>query len=331
MWPLCLRFLLACGDSIFGRHVLFSLPSDLYAAGEANERRMVRRRAAVATTIALLGAITPGGTSKSNIKFMEECAKARLVFLHIPKTGGSTVEEQMRAQGCLVGRFGDDGPDGPIKFPYLDVDSKTGKEFTPCSTGTSWWHTPPSWGLLNLSSVLSFTVMRDPIDRFMSALNFGWNHTKHFERTCSGRGCSGAKFNWQLGPDAFVDFYFRDRTPYHSRTGRGKQEVIFDGDCHLVPQSAYLYDRYGNRVQHILRTESLATDLVALAERTGLPLHFPEKVLHSKANTHKAFSKRDLSPRSLETIRNYYAEDVQLLERLAPLSSHAEQGRASKH
>lgn len=231
------------------------------------------------------------------------CGATPLLFLHIPRTGGTSVEEVFRAQGCPVGRLG-------VRYAT--------QEETKC-TSKSWWHTPPLHTKVDLSRFVSFTVVRDPIDRFISVLNWGWNWTRHWRQ-----GVDGKHFDFRDGVDAFVRFYLSDT-----------RRLIFDGDCHLLPQSLYLRDTFGRRVHHVLHTASLADELPYLAARLGaraLPptpaptnaagaprarrptRHFATK--NSTKRRAQRFTASDLSAQSLAAVRAYYAEDFRALRRL---------------
>jgi hypothetical protein len=80
-----------------------------------------------------------------------------------------------------------------------------------------------------------------------------------------------------------------------------------------------LHDSHGHRVQHVLRTERLDTDLPELMSRLGLPfgLRHGDTVMNANGLVAEGnFTEKDLSKRALGLIRAYYEEDFRLLETL---------------
>ena len=81
-----------------------------------------------------------------------------VLFIHIPKTGGTTIENDLKRIGFDVGMF----------FPW--PTNYTGPDCFP-------WHTPPRYfHSIDFSDFITFTVVRDPIDRFFSEEN--WRNHK---------------------------------------------------------------------------------------------------------------------------------------------------------
>jgi len=76
--------------------------------------------------------------------------QSNLQFIHIPKTGGTTIEDLFQGMNMSVGRFGVTYEVYPLR-------------------GCSKWHIPPLVSVKN-----SFTFVRDPYERLQS--EFYWGH-----------------------------------------------------------------------------------------------------------------------------------------------------------
>ena len=179
---------------------------------------------------------------------------------------------------------------------------------------------PTSFTSVNLQAYVTLTVVRDPLERFLSALNHGWNWTAHFKLSCAHHRHSPC-FDFGSGPDAFVQFYLNPRHPFRA----------FDGDCHLLPQSWYLRDARGNRVAHVMHTANLSVELPRLSHQLGLHLAFPntssgwralskERSPPKTARRSRLFTAHDLSSASLQLIRAFYADDFDSSASAAPSS-----------
>lgn len=121
-------------------------------------------------------------------------------FIHIPKTGGTSIEDTLAAIGIYAGR---QAFKNNVVPPYLTVS-------VPCSK----WHRPPKSFVKG-----SFCVLRDPYVRLVSEYNyerknrkFGFSHT----------GCTCAEFD---------DWIRRMYTEVRSNT--------WTRDCHFLSQTEY--------------------------------------------------------------------------------------------
>ena len=201
-----------------------------------------------------------------NKKFDLGFLKKPLLFVHVPKTGGTMVEETFLKYGYFVGIF-------------LDKDSRSYINNYKCST----WHYPHKHSKINFNDYITFIVVREPISRLLSELN--WKHFGYFYK------------NRFSDINSFISYHF------------GKKEISYDGDCHLVPQYEYLYDSYGNKVENILNQKTLNKDLEGFIKKYNLDILVSNKKVNT---TTKKYFIEDISYNNLELIKNYYKKDLEL-------------------
>ena len=201
----------------------------------------------------------------------------RLLFIHIPKTGGTSVEQ-------ALGLFGDWQLEdqtrlfGLVQSPQL-LAHGWGSAFL---QHLSWSEIHQHW---DFSQALCFAVVRNPWARFASVYT---NTDPHLLQTARGRGLElqGLSF------EAFVD------------ATEGLQHA------HLRPQREYLCTATGAvAVPQLLRTETLSQDYAALAAAHGLPGPLP---WHNRSAAPRRLEQL-YDRRTWQRIGERYAADVALL------------------
>jgi hypothetical protein len=161
------------------------------------------------------------------------CHPYRCVFVHIPKTGGISVEHVFLG---LVGLTWDTraplllrGNDDPAKGPPYLAHLK-GTEYVGC-------------GYLSreqFDAYFKFSFVRNPWDRMVSEYKYRRHPMRMTFKT------------WLL-----------EHLP---------QPGFTDAYCHLVPQHEFLYDREGRLLADFVgRYESLQADFEVVCERLGIP------------------------------------------------------------
>jgi len=190
----------------------------------------------VDNTYSLLGATTVDGGETSCLK-----------LIHIPKTGGSSIEEA--------------GPRSKHHWGKYDSTLKCKGEHTGCQ-GCSFWHLPPSWNTSLWDSYRScdtFCVVRNPMSRVVSEYRFKLNIARQQDK------CSSEHFQ------AWLQSNLKQKDRRHD-------------DCHWVPQKDYVFSKEGARTcTHVLRYENIEKEFSALMGAWGfnVPLQLHKKLYHN--------------------------------------------------
>lgn len=192
-----------------------------------------------------------------------------LLFIHIPKTGGTFVEDEFKKYNYNVGRH---DPNKNLRT----------------NSTCSFWHTPlKSNKKINFKDYITFTVVRDPYDRIISEYN--WANFPRYKGTGLTRDTEINDFVSELNKD----------------------QIIYKGDCHLVPQTEYLTDAYGNKVQHILHQEHLNEELNEFIKTYKLNIQLSTQKRNKQSRNH---TKDELNDTSLKLIQKYFKKDFDELK-----------------
>lgn len=93
---------------------------------------------------------------------------------------------------------------------------------------------------------------------------------------------------------------------------------MFVGDCHLLPQTDYIYDKGDSRTcDHVLRLESLGSDFDELMEQYGLPARIGAFDQHNPGAC-SSLTRKDLTEETLQLLGSVYADDFRLLNYTVP-------------
>ena len=188
-------------------------------------------------------------------------SKKSLFFVHIPKNAGTSIEELFKKYNYKLGRY----------------------HLTESINNVAKWHYPPKYMKeYNYSNYITFCVVREPISRFVSAVNYRISY-----------------FNENI-PDINVF------TKYVLSPNVDK---LHNFDCHFLPQSEYLYDSYGNKIKNILRFSHLEEDLKRFIKKYKLSVVYSNT--QENVNNNK-FKVSDLNEESLNLIKQYYFKDFLL-------------------
>lgn len=112
-----------------------------------------------------------------------------------------------------------------------------------------------------------------------------------------------------------LNLFVHQRLGHHQNATAYKSRY-YGNDCHLVPQSDYIYNQRGDRIiQHILRYEHLRGDFEKLAHCYGLPgdMIIPMKQKsRRKGLGDRGLSVSDLSDTAMKAIEKRYQKDFEV-------------------
>ena len=209
-----------------------------------------------------------------------------LQFLHITKCAGTSLENWGRKNGFKWGRFFK-GTIGQLKSPHEN------------GLRSERHHVPPSFFVENpYASYDLFVVVRDPFDRAISEFRCPW---KGFRAPAKTKEARDQRAN---ATKEDLNNWLSDRM--------GKMRAPFK-TCHLIPQSAYIFDESDNAVipaERVLKFENLTEDLTRLCAEIGLP---EMKLVHANASEMPFFDYHSLTEEVRNLLRLAYARDFELL------------------
>jgi hypothetical protein len=148
------------------------------------------------------------------------------------------------------------------------------------------WHVPARYSKQNYNED-TFCVVRDPYERILS--EYKYVHRKDYKK-------------WDNKED--LNKWIQKQL---------SKKPNFSHDCHLLPQTDYIFDENGEQVcTHILNIKNLKNEFNSL-----MKYHHPSVVMNNeKQNTTDMFKnihKNDLSKKTKEMIHDYYKDDFKLL------------------
>lgn len=172
-----------------------------------------------------------------------------LVFVHIPKNAGTTIENTVNSSGTLWGKHADN-----VLREFL------GPQAPACSS----WHVPPSFFTADSPYTsqddVVFAVTRDPWDRTLSEFQYqNWNGMANVPCTMDG-------FNGWLQHRLSLDRY--------------------TADCHFLPQWDYIEGPDGHRYvldENLIPIVELGTKLSTLLEQYHVHMHLGTRAMDSTA------------------------------------------------
>lgn len=200
------------------------------------------------------GLAVPAGRKRR--RRMEQIRKAGLLFIHIPKNAGMSVAEAVYGQ--------------QVNHDSIRYYQKARPDM--------------------VEALPSFAVLRDPVDRFISAYNYarvGGVAANRISKPFSARYAAFRSI------DEALDHVEQARRPY-------------DVDHIFRPQSWYVTDRQG-RVA--------VTKLLLFSEIGRIAEYFPDIPVRPLEHLNRVpTTARQMSDRQIARVRALYAQDVELVE-----------------
>merc|ERR1719232_1893403 len=240
--------------------------------------------------------ITPRNQRKENFEI------GKLEFHHIPKTGGTSIEDAAAAAGIRWSRckymFTDCGKNiskSPInKFPFNTSADFTRSHATFLNESeipyflwkVEYWHMPLHW-LKNFpfdANTKTFTVVRNPYDLAISEYYCPWNGAKSSRRNIN---------NW-----------IQRKIVCNEKSDKLKSKIY---SAHFLPQYDHIYNKHGKKIiDYVLKFENLDEQFQNLMKKFSLNLNL------RKVNTRKVDSELGIANLTNETIamiNEYYKND----------------------
>lgn len=210
---------------------------------------------------------------------------ARLLeFVHITKTGGTSIEAAAAAAGikwgiCHFQKELSVGCSGSPNIP-MTIESLRFKNISP-------WHQPLQYFALNpFQHADTFAVVRNPYDRYIS------------EYYCPWGGYHAPNEN-KDDPDV-MNKYLQYRIPRET-------------EHHWLPQHFYIYNEGERVVDHVLHFENLEEGFKDLMKRYKLHIFLPSTPLNSRKEPYR-LTVKDLYPDTLSVINEVAALDFELFD-----------------
>lgn len=236
------------------------------------------------TTAGNLMVLNGGDSSEDGPLVLFDCSQRKsLVFLHIPKNAGTSIESIAKMHAMFWGAN------------RIRARNALEKQTLPDGEKCSSWHVPPYLfkGAMYKNSEV-FCVVREPHDRIVS--EYRWR-----ARQGLLKGCSDQSLNtW-----AQKQVKMLPHQPFHS-------------DCHFVPQINYVWNPKTRQqtCHHVLQMKSLASDFNNLMVNRGYQLRM---VRHANAGSAcSGLNAAHLWPYTQSMIQHAYKADYALVANPPP-------------
>jgi len=223
--------------------------------------------------------------------------ESRLGFMHIPKNGGTAIE--------------DAGLDHGVRWGANHARLQ-GRRLMPDGHLCSAYHVPigmletlaPEHASLSYAGKDVFCIVRDPVQRalseYMYLLDMMWGRSLAAEQhteLLAYPACSREGLN-----------EFTQTTVKRVRAG----EPYID-DCHHLPQARFIWDSQGRqRCKHIFRMENLSTSFNAFMAAFGSGIRL-QGLHHTSMGKCPNISAADMNASTLTLLAEVYSDDFRLL------------------
>jgi len=256
-----------------------------------------------------------------------------LEFVHIPKTGGSAIEEMAKRHGIPWGQCAF-LPKGHAKCPGRRIPYGIFRARDVPFSGVPIWHVPPKYfdqvmvfrndtrignPYIKKNNRTLFAVVRNPYDRLLSEYYFRMHLVlkKPLEYTNKAKNLN-----------QFVMHHLSRMSKFTPNDAR-----FYQLSGHLIPQYEYVYSDHNpstmnntesnihnprppqeKLVHHVLSFENLVADfenLMTVYGQNKTDWIFPEPNT-IRATSQKLLSPKDFSPESIQLIQTFYRKDFEM-------------------
>lgn len=235
-----------------------------------------------------------------------------LKFVHIAKTGGTSIEAAAAEKGIAWGRchFEDSCVTGsPSQQQWKGVPKSGGKD------GTPFWHLPPEFftdPVLNASFPHNpyggadlFAVVRNPYERVLSEYYY----------FVAVKSSTRKRFQNKKHDAAFMNKWIsrllrrhRQSSIHPTLASKASTEHYHLREGHLIPQYNFIFG-FDKRqlVKHVIKYERLSEEFDALMQEYGLPIQLPQE--RHRESGEKKLGATDLTLENLKLIEDVYQDD----------------------
>jgi hypothetical protein len=247
----------------------------------------------------------------------------QLQFVHIPKTGGSSIVEMGNKVGV---RWGDRRVNWPGQRHGEDTLAACSGGCKGTQQPCSPWHLPPAFFEARkihpnpYEEQNSFCVARHPYARAVS--QYVWNMQVTMRGASDkelNEACTATRMNSQI----LEGLARRNASLALAAGGRTINSLAAEEDCHWLPLVAYTKGESGCKV--VLNTETLAEDfdeLVDTQPHKGNPLAKLPKMVHNKSEHFCKLDVSELNTAARKALAEVYAEDIEMFG-YSPDAPHA--------
>lgn len=233
-----------------------------------------------------------------NIDTTLKPVSGKLEYVHITKTGGSSIEMAGSKWGISWGAchflfdLYDENKPCPKDVKW-DVVSFTNSRFLANGTKREGpdWHVPPRFWTPNyMSNKDTFTVVRNPYDRAVSEYYNPWN------------GYKGKNPNNPNQLNSWIQRLIRRKSDI--KDGRQYQFLL---------QYEYVFDEHGNQiVDHVLKFENLISEFNALMEKYSLQPRLSEHERVYERDKSQKLTAKDFNAYTIRSINKYARKDFHM-------------------
>jgi len=226
-----------------------------------------------------------------------------LAFIHIPKNGGTAVQSSARNHGYEWNlRF-----DANFTLSQVPVGSCMYSE-APASAFTDAGIMPSPHQAVVQAGGEFFCVKRDPYSRVVSEFRYrkgqqlGMHSIPSFLNAELLRKRVGP---YPCSPEGLSNFVLDDLDNFSSTPSRSH---AYDGSCHMLPQSSYIWEGNITWCKHIIALEDFPKSFNNLMAESGCEVRLDSPKTND-AEACEGLTTEDLTPAAKQRIREAYKED----------------------